>query len=62
MVRAIEAQAASTAATVLAFDERLSLLVLSEVGWSYDRTQRPAGDARRPGGLQMKLNYKSAAG
>lgn len=33
MVRAIEDQATSTAATALGFDERLSLLVQAEVAW-----------------------------
>jgi hypothetical protein len=37
MVRAIEDQATSTAATALGFDERLSLLVQAEVAWRDDR-------------------------
>jgi DNA replication protein DnaC len=37
MVRAIEEQATSTAATALGFDERLSLLVQCEVAWRDDR-------------------------
>ena len=37
MVRAIEEQATSTAATALGFDERLSLLVQREVAWRDDR-------------------------
>ncbi len=41
MVRAIEQQTSSTAATVLGFDERLSMLVQSEVAWRDDqRLQR----------------------
>ena len=37
MVRAIEEQATSTAATALGFDERLTLLVQREVAWRDDR-------------------------
>jgi len=37
MVRAIEEQATSTAATALGFDERLSLLVQREVAWRDDK-------------------------
>jgi DNA replication protein DnaC len=37
MVRAIEEQATSTAATALGFDDRLSLLVQCEVAWRDDR-------------------------
>jgi len=37
MLRAIEEQAASTAATALGFDERFSLLVQSEVAWRDDK-------------------------
>ena len=37
MVRAIEEQATSTAASALGFDERLSLLVQREVAWRDDR-------------------------
>jgi len=37
MVRAIEDQASSAAATALGFDERLSLLVQREVAWRDDR-------------------------
>lgn len=37
MVRAIEEQATSTAATALGFDERLSMLVQCEVAWRDDR-------------------------
>jgi len=37
MVRAIEEQTTSTAATALAFDERLTLLVQREVAWRDDR-------------------------
>jgi DNA replication protein DnaC len=37
MVRAIEEQATSTAAAVLGFDERLTLLVQREVAWRDDR-------------------------
>jgi DNA replication protein DnaC len=37
MVRAIEEQATSTAATALGFDERFSLLVQREVAWRDDR-------------------------
>ena len=37
MVRAIEEQATSTAATGLSFDERLTLLVQREVAWRDDR-------------------------
>ena len=37
MVRAIEEQAASTAAAGLSFDERLTLLVQREVAWRDDR-------------------------
>ena len=41
MVRASEQQTSSTAATVLGFDERLSMLVQSEVAWRDDqRLQR----------------------
>ena len=37
MVRAIEEQSTSTAASALGFDERFSLLVQSEVAWRDDR-------------------------
>ena len=37
MVRAIEDQATSTAATALGFEERLTLLVQREVAWRDDR-------------------------
>ena len=37
MVRAIEEQATSTAATALGFDARLTLLVQSEIAWRDDR-------------------------
>jgi DNA replication protein DnaC len=37
MVRAIEEQATSTAATALGFDERLTLLVQREIAWRDDR-------------------------
>ena len=37
MVRAIEEQTTSTAATALGFDERLTLLVQREVAWRDDR-------------------------
>ena len=37
MVRAIEAQATSTAATALGFDERLTLLVQHEIAWRDDK-------------------------
>ena len=37
MVRAIEEQTTSTAATALGFDERLTLLVQREVTWRDDR-------------------------
>jgi DNA replication protein DnaC len=37
MVRAIEAQATSTSASALGFDERLSLLVQAEVAWRDDK-------------------------
>jgi DNA replication protein DnaC len=37
MVRALEEQAASTAASALGFDERLSLLVQREVAWRDER-------------------------
>ena len=37
MVRAIEEQVTSTAATALGFDERFSLLVQSEVAWRDDK-------------------------
>ena len=37
MVRAIEEQATSTAASALSFDERLTLLVQREVAWRDDR-------------------------
>lgn len=37
MVRAIEEQATSTAASALGFDERLALLVQREVAWRDDR-------------------------
>jgi len=37
MVRAIEEQAISTAASALGFDERLTLLVHSEIAWRDDR-------------------------
>jgi len=37
MVRAIEEQAASTAAATLSFDERLTLLVQREIAWRDDR-------------------------
>ena len=37
MVRAIEDQASSTAATALGFEERLTLLVQREVAWRDDR-------------------------
>ena len=37
MVRAIEEQATSTAASALSFDERLTLLVQREIAWRDDR-------------------------
>jgi hypothetical protein len=37
MVRAIEEQATSTAATALGFDERLTLLVQHEIAWRDDK-------------------------
>jgi hypothetical protein len=37
MVRAIEEQATSTAASTLGFDERLTMLVQSEIAWRDDR-------------------------
>jgi DNA replication protein DnaC len=37
MVRAIEDQTTSTAATALGFDERLALLVQREIAWRDDR-------------------------
>ena len=41
MVRAIEEQATSTAATALGFDERFSLLVQAETAWRDDRQWLP---------------------
>ena len=51
MVRAIEDQATSTAAHELPFDDRLTMLVQSEIAWRDDR-RWPAGGSKAWSGRQ----------
>ena len=62
MVRAIEEQATSTAATALGFDERFTLLVQSEVAWRDDRrVQRLLKAAKLEGQHRLRGRYQVAS-